>query len=193
MPPSITIPVIVSHTGAPSPTSASHVDDGSTSSTNYVDNLLLTCTNYVGGTVLFSLNNSHGMSPASSHHAGDDSISPASYIKKPRCLRRKPKFFCRTCKGSHLMCLCPITVEIPEASGSPKSPSNSEASVVSLHTTSPLFVSMVPSTQFSPDLTPFVKGEASLTPITMHPLQPIMEQVATPVQSLVNPTLLAEN
>jgi hypothetical protein len=51
MPPSITIPVIVSHTGAPSPTYSSHVEDESTSSTNYVDNFPPTSTNYVGGTI----------------------------------------------------------------------------------------------------------------------------------------------
>jgi hypothetical protein len=45
----------------------------------------------------------------------------------------------------------------------------------------------------SPELTPFVKGEASLAPVTMHPLQPIIEEVATLVKSLVNPTLPEEN
>jgi hypothetical protein len=65
--------------------------------------------------------------------------------------------------------------------------------MVSLHTTSPLIVSVFPPTQYSPDITPFVKGEASLAPITMHPLQPIIEEVATPVQYMVNPTLLEEN
>jgi hypothetical protein len=189
MPPSIASPVTVSHTGAPSPTSASHVGDVSTFSTNYVDILPPTSTNYVGGTIHFSPNHSHVMFPASIHQTGDDSLSPASYIKKPRRLRCKPKFFCRTCEGSHLTHLCLITVEIPEKWGSPKSPSDSEVSVVSLHTTSPLIVLVVPLTQYSPNLTPFVKSEASLAPITMHPLQPIIEEVATPVQSLVNPTL----
>jgi hypothetical protein len=177
MPPSIISPVTIHHTSAPSPTSVSHVSDGSTSSTNYVDNLPPTSTNYVGGTVLFSLNHIHVMSPTSIHHIGDESLSSTSYIKKPRRLRRKPKFFCRTCEGSHLTRLCLITAEIPEAWGSTKSPSNSEASVVSLHTTSPLIISMVPPMQSYPDLTPFVKGEASLAPFVMHPLQPIMEEV----------------
>jgi hypothetical protein len=193
MPPSITSPVTVIHTSAPSPTSASHVGDGLTSSTNYVDRLPPTSTNYVKGIVLFSLNHSHVTSPASIHHTGDDSLFLASYIEKPQCLRCNPRFFCRTCEGSHLTHLCLITVEIPEAWGSPKSPSNSEASVVSLHTTSPLIISVVPPTQYSPNLTPFVKGEASLAPITMHPLQPIIEEVATPMQSLVIPTLPEEN
>jgi hypothetical protein len=44
----IASPVTISHTGAPSPTSASHVRDGSTFSTNYVDSLPPTSANYVG-------------------------------------------------------------------------------------------------------------------------------------------------
>jgi hypothetical protein len=143
--------------------------------------------------MIFPLNHSHVTSPASIHHIGDNSLSPISYIENPRRLRCKPKLFCGTCKGSHLTRLCLITVEIPEALGSPKSPSDSEASVVSIHVTSPLIVSVVPPTQSSPDLTPFVKGDASLSPVTMHPLQPIIEEVAMPVQYLVNPTLLEEN
>jgi hypothetical protein len=113
MPPSIASPVIVSHTGAPSPTSTSHVGDGSTSSTNYVNILPLTSTNYVGGTVLFPPNHSLVTSLASIHHTRDDSLSPSSYIQKPRCLIRKPKLFCRTCEGGHLTRLCPIISEIP--------------------------------------------------------------------------------
>jgi hypothetical protein len=187
MPPSIAILVTINHISAPSPTSASHVSDGSTSSTNNIDSLHPTSNNYVGGTIIFSLNHSHVMSPASIHHTRDDSISPASYIKNHRRLRCKPKFFYRTCEGNHLTRLCLITAEIPEAWGSPKSPSNSKASMVSLHTTSPLIASVVPPMQSSPDLTPFVKGEASLSLVTMHHLQPIMEEVATPMQSLVNP------
>jgi hypothetical protein len=170
MPPSITIRVTVSHTGAPFPTSTSHVGDGSTSSTNYVDNLPPTSTNYVGGTILFSPNHSHVISPASIHHTEYESLSHAIYIKNPRCLRCKPKFFCRTFEGSHLTRLCLITVEIPEAWGSPESLSYYEAYVVSLHTTSPLIVSVVPPMQSSPNVTPFVKGEVALAPITMHPL-----------------------
>jgi hypothetical protein len=193
MPPSIISPVTVIHTGAPSPTSASHIIYGSNSSTNYVDSLPPTSINYVGGTVLFSQNHSHVMSPTFIHNTGDKSLSPSSYIEKPRHLRCKPKFLCRTCEGSHLNRLCPITAKIPEAWISPKSPLYSEASVVSPHTISPLIVSVVPLTQYSPDLTPFVKCESSLAPVTMHPLQPIIEEVATPVQSLANPTLPEEN
>jgi hypothetical protein len=65
--------------------------------------------------------------------------------------------------------------------------------MVSLHTTSPLIVSVVPMRQYSPNLTPFVKDEAPLAPVNMHPLHPIIEEVATLVQYLVNPTLLEYN
>jgi hypothetical protein len=54
-------------------------------------------------------------------------------IEKPRCLRRKPRFLCRICEGSHLTRLCPVTVGIPETWGSPKVPSGSEAYMVSQH------------------------------------------------------------
>jgi hypothetical protein len=65
--------------------------------------------------------------------------------------------------------------------------------MVSPHTTSPLIVLMVPSVQYSPDPSPFVEGKASLAPVTMDPHQPIIEEVATPLQSLVNPTVPYEN
>jgi hypothetical protein len=175
MPQSIASPVNVSHTGAPSPTSANHIRYGSTFSTNYVDNLLPTSTNYVGGTIIFTPNHSHATSPASIHHIGYESLSPASHIEKPRCLICKPKFLCGTCEGIHLTHLCPATTGIPEAWGSPKIPSDSKASMVSPHTTSSLIISVVPPTKSSPDLTPFVKGEVSLAPFTMHRLQSIPE------------------
>jgi hypothetical protein len=44
-------------------------------------------------------------------------------IEKPRRVRRKPKFLCRTCEGDHLTHLCPATVGIPEAWFSPGGPS----------------------------------------------------------------------
>jgi hypothetical protein len=122
MPQSIASPVTINHIGAPSPTSASHVGDGSTFSTNYVDRSLPTSANYVGGTIFFTPNHSHVISLASIHHTGDDSLSPTSHIKKPRCLKHKVKFFCRTCEGSHLTHLCLATTGILEAWGSPKSP-----------------------------------------------------------------------
>jgi hypothetical protein len=193
MPPSIASPVTINHIGSPFPASSSHIGDGLISSTNYVDNLPPTSTNYVEGTILFSPNHNHVTSPTSIHHTRDDSLSPASYIEKPRHLRSKPKFLFRTCEGSQLTHLFLVTIGIPEVWGSPKSLSDSKTSVVSPHTTSPLIFLVVPLTQYSPDLTPFVKGEASLAPITIHPLQPIIEEVATPVQSLASPTLPEEN
>jgi hypothetical protein len=54
-------------------------------------------------------------------------------IEKPRHLRRKPRLLCRNCEGSHLTHLCPFIAGIPEAWGSPKGPSGSEASMVSKH------------------------------------------------------------
>jgi hypothetical protein len=123
----ITSLVIVSHTGAPSPTSSSHVKDGSTFSTNYANSSHPTSTNYVGSAILFTPNHSHVTSPNSIHHIGKDSLTPANHvesvlpavvddagsIEKPRHLRRKPKFLCRTCEGSHLTRLCPATTGIP--------------------------------------------------------------------------------
>jgi hypothetical protein len=183
----------VSHTHAPSPTSASHVGDGSIVSTNYVDSLIPTSANYVGGTVIFTPNHSCVTSSASIHHTGQHYLSPTSHIEKPRHLRHKPKFLCKTCEGSHPTRLCPDTTEIPEAWGSPKIPSDSEASMVSPHTTSPFIILVVPPTQSSPNLTPFVKGEEPLSPVTMHPLQPIIKEVAAPMQSLVNHSLPEES
>jgi hypothetical protein len=49
IPQSTAISVPISHTRAPSPTSASHVGDGSTTSTSYVDNLYPAATSHVGG------------------------------------------------------------------------------------------------------------------------------------------------
>jgi hypothetical protein len=51
---------------------------------------------------------------------------------------------------------------------------------------------VVPPLQSPPDLASFFESEASLTLVTMHPLQPIIKEVTTPVQSLVNPTFLEE-
>jgi hypothetical protein len=189
----IASPVTINHTDAPSPTSTSHVRDGSTFSKNYVDILHPTFANYVGGTILFTQNHSRFTSPASIHHTRDESLSPASHIDKPRCLKHKPKFLCRTCEGSHLTRLCSVTTEIPEAWGSPRSSSNFEASLVSPHTTPHLIALVIPPTRSPPDLAFFFEGETTLAPITMHPLQPIIEEVATPVQSLVNPTLIEES
>jgi hypothetical protein len=122
-----TSPVIVSHSGAPSPTSTSHVKDGSTFSTNYVNNLHPTSANYVRGTILFTPNHSHVTYPTSIHNIVEDSLTSANHdesmspvvvnndggIERPRCLRRNPKFLCSNCDGIHLTRLCPNTVEIP--------------------------------------------------------------------------------
>jgi hypothetical protein len=143
IPQSITIPTIVSHTSAPSPTPTSHVGDESTPSTNQANNPLPTSTNYVGGTILFTPDHSRVTSPTPIHHTGDNSLSLTSPIEKPKRLRRKPKFICKTCEGSHLTHLCLVTAEILEAWGSPKIPSDSETPMIPHHTTSPLVIPMV--------------------------------------------------
>jgi hypothetical protein len=119
-------------------------------------------------------------------------VNDAGGIEKPRRLRRKPKFLCNTYEGDHLTCMCLATAKIPESRGSPKGPSDSEASVVSPHPVSPLIDVVVTPLQLSPDLTPIFEGDVSPTPVIMHPLQPSIEEVVIPVQSLVNPTLLVE-
>jgi hypothetical protein len=175
MPQPAASPVTVSHTGAPSPTSVSYVGDGSTTLLVMLTARTQPLVNHVGGTTLYQCPSS----PTSVHHVGDDSptsayhvesMSPAFVndvgdIEKPRRLRRKPKFLCRTCEGNHLTHLCPVTAGIPEAWGSPKGPSDSEASVVSPHTTSPLIDMVVTPLQSSPDLTPIVKGDSLLSPL----------------------------
>jgi len=66
-------------------------------------------------------------------------------------------------------------------------------SLVSSHTASPLITSVIPPPRSPPEIASLFEGEESLSPITMHHLQPIIEEVATPMQSLVNPTLLEES
>jgi hypothetical protein len=197
-------PVTVSHTGAPSPTSVSHVGDGSTNYTIHVDNPHSAAASHVGGTTLITTSHINVTSPTSIHHVGDESptsachvesmssavVSDAGGIENSRHLRRKPKFLCRTCKGYHFTCLCLSTTEIPEEWGSPKGPSDYEASVVSPHLVSPFIDTVVILSQSSPDLTPVVEGDVSHITVTMHPLQPIIEEVVVLVQYLVNPTLL---
>jgi hypothetical protein len=206
MPQSTTSPVTVSHTRAPSPTSSSHVGDGSTTSTSYVDNPYPTVASHARGTTLVSTSYINATSPTSEHHVGDDSptfschidsmpstiLNDTGGIEKPRHLRRKPKFLCRTCEGSHLTHLCPATAGIPEAWGSPKGPSDSKASMVSPHLV-PSIDMKVTSLQSSLDHTPILEGDVSLIPVTLHPLQPRIEEVVVPVQSLVNPTLPVES
>jgi hypothetical protein len=46
--------------------------------------------------------------------------------------------------------------------------------------------------QSSPDPTPNFESGASHGLVVMHPIQPMVEEVVVPMQSLVNPTLLLE-
>jgi hypothetical protein len=54
-------------------------------------------------------------------------------IEKPRSVKSKARFLCRTCEGSHLTHLCPATTGIMEAWLSLDDPSGSDFSVVSPH------------------------------------------------------------
>jgi hypothetical protein len=140
----------VCHTGIISPTYASHVGYWSTTSKHHVEELQPAAASHAGGTCLVTASNTAHPSPtsyshveffllASASHAGSMSPATASYaggihmIEKPRRLRHKPIFFCRTYEGRHLTRLCPVTTRIPEAWGSPKGPSGSEPSMVSQH------------------------------------------------------------
>jgi hypothetical protein len=206
MPQLTTSLVTGSHTGAPSPTSASHVGAGSTTSASHVDDLYPTTARYVGGITLVTTIHINATSTTSIHHVGDDSLASTSHvesmlpasgndiggIEKPRHLRHKPKFLCRTYEGDHLTFLCPSTARILEVWASPKSPLDSEAFVVSPHPVSPLINMTIMPLQFSPDHTHVVKGYVSPIPIITHPLQPRIEEVVIPVPSLVNPTPLME-
>jgi hypothetical protein len=68
-------------------------------------------------------------------------------IDKPRHVRRKPKFLCRTCKGNHLTHLCPSTAGILEVWFSPGVPSGSKSYLVSQHSVSPLIDTTIMSIQ----------------------------------------------
>jgi hypothetical protein len=144
--------------GIPSPTSASHVGDSSPTSASHVGDFLLASASHAGS-----------MSPATASHAGGIHM-----IEKPRRLRRKPRFLCRTCEGSHLTHLCPVTAGIPEAWGSPKGPSGSEASMVSQHSVPSLVDTTIMPMQSSAD-TPFPLGvDASFDLVVSHPIQPVV-------------------
>jgi hypothetical protein len=75
---------------------------------------------------------------------------------------------------------------------SPEGPSGSEESMVSPYPVSLLIDTTVMTMQSSPYHTPIIKGDVSPIPIIMNPIQPRVEEVVVPVQSLVNPTLLLE-
>jgi hypothetical protein len=95
-------------------------------------------------------------------------------IEKPRHIRRKPRFLCKICEGIHLTHLCPVTTRIPEAWGSPKGPSGSEASMVSQHFVPSLVDTTVMSMQSSAD-TPFPLGvDVSFDLVVSHPIQPVV-------------------
>jgi hypothetical protein len=142
----------------PSPTSPSHVGDSSPTSARHVEDLILASTSHPGR-----------MSPTTASHVGGIHM-----IEKPICLRHKPGFLCRTCEGSHLTHLCPFTAGIPEAWGSPKGPSGSEASMVSHHSVPSLVDTTFMPMQSLAD-PPFHLGvDASFDLVVSHPVQPVI-------------------
>jgi hypothetical protein len=202
-------PVTSIHTRDPSQTTTSHVGDWSTTSVIHVEDPQPIIASHAGGITLVTTSHTDVTSPTSIHHVGDESLASASHaesmslaivndaggmhtIEKPRRLRRKPKFLCRTCEGNHLTRLCPATTRILEACFSPKVPLGSEAFVVSPHPISTLIDIEVMPMKSSPDHTPIVKGDVSPISVIVHPLQPMVEELVIPVQPLVNPTLLLE-
>jgi hypothetical protein len=64
--------------------------------------------------------------------------------------------------------------------------------VVSPHSVSPLIGTTIMPLQSSPNDIPIFEGGVPPIPFIVHPLQPRIEEVVVPVQSLVNPTLLVE-
>jgi hypothetical protein len=155
---SITSPVIVSHTGAPSPTYASNVGDGLKTSTGYLENPYMVPRSHDRGTTLVTTSHINSTSLTYVYHVGYesptfsyhvDSIPPAivndnGTIDKPKHLRRKPEFLCMTFEGSHLTHLCLAIDGIPETWCSPKGPLNSEASLVSPHIVPPIDTTIIP-------------------------------------------------
>jgi hypothetical protein len=147
--------------------------------TNYV--------HHVGYDSPTSTSHVESMSPTIVNNVGD-----IHNIEKPRHVRCKPKFLCKTCEGNHLTHLYLAIVEIPEVWFSIRGPSVSEASMVSPHPVSPLIDMKIMPMQSYPNNTPIFEGDAYLDVFSMHPIQSRVEEVVTPVQSLVNPTLLLE-
>jgi hypothetical protein len=185
------------HTGIISPTSVSHVGDGSTTSASHVEDQQPATASHAGGTSLVISSHTAHTSPTSASHVGDSSPTSASHvgdfllasashagsmspatashaggihmIEKPRCVRHKPKFLCRLCKGDHLTHLCPATVVVQEAWSFPRGPSGSESSLASQPS---LVDTTVMSMQYSAD-TPLPLGvDASLDLVVSHPVQP---------------------
>jgi hypothetical protein len=154
----VTCLFIASHTIHPSPTFASHVGDPSPTFASHVGDFLLASASHAGS-----------MSPATAIHDGGIYM-----IEKPRRLERKPRFLHRTCEGSHLMRLCPITAGILEAWVSTKGPLGSEASMVSQHSIPFLVDTTIMSMQYSAD-THFPLGfYASFDLVVSHPVQPVV-------------------
>jgi hypothetical protein len=150
--------VTASHTAHISPTSASHVGDSSPTSASHVGDFLLASASHAGS-----------MSPATASHVGGIHM-----IENPRRLRRKPRFLCRICEGSHLTHLCLITIGIQEVWGSPKGPLGSEASMVSQQFVPSLVDTIVMPMQSLTD-TPFPLGvDASFYLVVSHPVQPVV-------------------
>jgi hypothetical protein len=165
----ITCLVTASHTAHSSPTSTSHVGDSSPTFTSHVGNSSSTSASHVGYSLLAFESHAGNMSPATASHARGIHM-----IEKPRHLRRKPRFLCRTCEGSHLARLCRVTAGIPEVWGSPKGPLGSEASMVSQHSIPSLVDTTIMPVQSSAD-TSFPLGvDASFDLVVSHPIQPVV-------------------
>jgi hypothetical protein len=159
----------VSHTTHTSPISASHVGDPSPTSVSHVGYFLVASASHAGS-----------MSPANASHAGGIHM-----IEKPRRLRRKPRFLCRTCEGIHLTRVCLFTTGVPEAWGTPKGPLGSEASMASQHSVPSLVDTTVMPMQSLID-TPFPLGvDVSFDLVFSHPIQPVVMSM----QYLMKPLL----
>jgi hypothetical protein len=94
----LTTLVTASHTTHTSPTFDNDVGDSSPTSTIHVGDMLLSSASHAGS-----------MSPTTSNHVGGIHM-----IKKPRHIRRKPKFLSRLCKGYHFTRLCPTNVVVQQ-------------------------------------------------------------------------------
>jgi hypothetical protein len=113
-------------------------------------------------------------SPTSSTHVGEFLLASASHVggihmnEKTRCVRCKPKFLCRLCKGDHLTCLCPATAVVQEAWSFPGGPSGFE---LSLSSQPSLVDTIVMPMQYSADTPIPLRVDASLDLVVSHPIQ----------------------
>jgi hypothetical protein len=222
-----TSPTFASHVGDSSPTSASHVGDSSSTSASHVEGLSPTSASHVGHSSPTSTSHVGDFLLASAIHAGSMSLTTASHaggihtIEKPKCVRRKPKFLCRFCKGDHLTRLCPANVVVQEVWSMPGGPLGSKLSLVSQPSlvdttivsmqssanTTPIFggdVSLdlvvshpvqpvVMSMQSSVDTAPIFGSDESLDLVVSHPIQPTIEEEVVSMQYSIDPTLLLES